>query len=83
MFAYREAQQEATGCSPFELLYGRTVRGPVQILKELRSEEEEVPIVTTSYQYVLELREKLDETMKLAQAELEKNQGGNKNLYNR
>ena len=34
-FAYREAPQKATGFSPFELLYGRTVRGPVQILKEL------------------------------------------------
>ena len=56
LFAYREARQEATGFSPFELLYGRMVRGPVQILKELWSEEEEVPEVTTSYQYVLELR---------------------------
>ena len=83
LFAYREARQEATGFSPFELLYGRTVRGPVQILKELWSEEEEDPEVTTSYQYVLELRERLDETMTLAQAELEKNQGRNKNLYNR
>ena len=52
-------------------------------MKELWSEEEEVPEVTTSYQYVLELRERLDEIMKLAQAELEKNQGRNKNLYNR
>ena len=66
LFAYRDAWQEATGFSPFELLYGRTVRGPVQILKELWSEEEEVPEVTTRYQYVLELRERLDETMKLA-----------------
>ena len=83
LFAYREARQEATGFSPFELLYGRTVRGPVQILRELWSEEEEVPEVTKNYQYVLELREKLDETMKLAQADLEKNQGRSKNLYNR
>ena len=35
LFAYREARQEATGFSPFELLYGRTVRDPVNILKEL------------------------------------------------
>ena len=34
LFAYREAPQEATGFLPFELLYGRTVRGPVRILKE-------------------------------------------------
>ena len=83
LFAYREARQEATEFSPFGLLYGRTVRGPVQILKELWSEEEEVPKVTTSYQYVPEQRERLGETMKLAQADLEKNQGRNKNLCNR
>ena len=29
LFAYREARQEATGFSPFELLHERTVRGPV------------------------------------------------------
>ena len=52
-------------------------------MKELWSEEEEVTEVTTSYQYVLELRERLDETIKLAKAELEKNQRRNKNLYNR
>ena len=35
LFAYREAPQEATRFSPFELLCGRTVHRPVQILKEL------------------------------------------------
>ena len=35
LFAYREAPQESLGFSPFELLYGRTVRGPLSILKEL------------------------------------------------
>ena len=35
LFAYREVPQSSTGFSPFELLYGRTVRGPMQILKEL------------------------------------------------
>ena len=29
LFAYREAPHESLGFSPFELLYGRTVRGPV------------------------------------------------------
>ena len=73
LFVYRVALQEDTGFFPFELLYERTVRGPVQILKELWSKEENVPEVTTSYQYVLELRKRLDETMKLAQAKLERN----------
>ena len=66
LFAYREAPQEATGFSSFELLYGRTVRGPVQILKELWTKETDVPEVKTSYQYELELRERLDDTMKSA-----------------
>ena len=35
LFAYREVPQESTGYSPFELLYGRAVRGPVFFLKEL------------------------------------------------
>ena len=35
LFAYREVPQESTGFSPFELLYGRGVRGPMSVLKEL------------------------------------------------
>ena len=35
LFAYREVPQENLGFSPFELLYGRTVRGPMAILKEI------------------------------------------------
>ena len=39
LFAYREVPQEFTGFSPFELLYGRAVRGPMTILKELWTKE--------------------------------------------
>ena len=34
LFAYREVPQETMGFSPFELLYGREVRGPLDIPKE-------------------------------------------------
>jgi len=34
LFAYREVPQSSTGFSPFELLYGREARGPLDILKE-------------------------------------------------
>jgi len=32
-------RQESLGYSPFELLYGRTVRGPMSILRELMTNE--------------------------------------------
>ena len=43
LFAYREVPQESTGFSPFELLYGRAVRGPMTILKQLWTKEVEEP----------------------------------------
>lgn len=35
LFAYREVPQSSIGFSPFNLLYGRYIRGPMSILKEL------------------------------------------------
>ncbi len=35
LFAYREVPQASTGFSPFELLYGRDVRGPLALLQEM------------------------------------------------
>ena len=57
LFAYREVPQSPTGFSPFELLYGRQVQGPLDILRETweakgRSTESVVS-------YVLAMREKL------------------------
>ncbi len=43
LFAYRGSPHDSTGFSPFELLYGRTVRGPMTILRDLRTGE----VVTT------------------------------------
>ena len=83
LFAYREAPQEATAFLSFELLYGRTVRGPAQILKELWTGETDWTEVKTSYQYIFELRERSDNSMKIAQEELLKPWKKNKTLYDR
>ena len=83
LFAYREVPRESTGFSPFELLCGRAVRGPMFILKELWTKEVEEPEVKNSYQYVFELREKLEDTLKLAHTELQKAQNKGKQYYDR
>ena len=34
LFAYREVPSSSTGYSPFELLYGRMIRGPLSVIKD-------------------------------------------------
>ena len=72
LFAYREVPQASTGFSPFELLYGRTVRAPLKILKELWFGEAQGREEESTYQYVLELRNRLEETCKLARESLKR-----------
>ena len=72
LFAYREVKQESLGFSPFELLYGRTVRGPMAILRELWTQEVPDNDVRTTYQYVVHLRYRLEETCQLVKDSLEK-----------
>ena len=83
LFAYREAPQESLGFSPFELLYGRTVRGPMAILKDLWTDEVKEPEVRTTYQYVLDLKQRLEATLELAREELEKSAGRYKKNYDK
>ena len=82
LFAYREAPQESLGFSPFELLYGRTVRGPMSILQELWTGKADVNSeVKTTYEYVLDLRQRLEDTCQLAQQELTKSTNRHKRYY--
>ena len=83
MFAMRDTPQDSTGFTPFELIYGRSVRTPMTLLRKLWTEEEEDTEVKAAYQYVIDLRERLEETCRLAQQELSKVQGRNQKYYNR
>ena len=80
LFAIREVPQESLGFSPFELLYGRSVRGPMAILRELWSGEVNDEQVLSTYQYVIELRERLEQTCQLARDNLKKVQFKQKTL---
>jgi len=74
-------KQDSLGYSPFELLYGRTARGPMSILRELMTSEKVEPEVKTIYEYVLDLKDRLQTTCELAQIELQKSQIRQKKYY--
>jgi len=59
MFSIREIPSDRHGFSPFQLLFGRTVRGPVSILREMWENPQLDPDNRNSFQYVLDLKEKL------------------------
>ena len=83
LFAYREAPQESLGFSPFELLYGRSVRGPMTILKELWTNEIPNEEVKSTYQYVVDLKSRLSDTCDMAQRMLSKSSKRYKAYYDR
>ena len=66
LFAYREIPNDSLKFSPFELLYGRNVRGPLSILHELCTNSEIDDDLKSTYQHVLDLRAKLQEMAKVA-----------------
>ena len=81
LFADREVPRASTGFSPFELLYGRNVRGPLDVLRESweASKLEDDNIVS----YVLLTREKLMKMTELVQHNLTQAQERQKNWYDR
>ena len=83
LFAYCEVPQESLGFSPFELVYGRHVRGPMTILKELWTNEVADSEVKSTYQYVTDLREKLELTSHMARENLRKAASRYCKYYNR
>lgn len=83
LFALRECPQESLGYSPFELLYGRQVRGPLKVLKDEWLSQNSPHSHFTVKHYVQDLKDKLSKIRKLAIINLEKNQSKMKYLYDR
>ncbi|XP_069186398.1 uncharacterized protein [Procambarus clarkii] len=83
LFAYREVPQASTGFSPFELLYDRTVKGPLQVLRNLREGDDCTPETKTTYEYVIDLRERLENTCQLAREQLAKAKEYQKQTYDK
>ncbi|KAL1263609.1 hypothetical protein QQF64_006348 [Cirrhinus molitorella] len=80
MFAYREVLQSSTGFSLFEMLYGRQVRGPLDVLKETW-EGGNVSEQTNILSYVLKMSEKLNTMTDLMTTNMAKAQQQQKHWY--
>src|ERR1043165_1594311 len=83
LFALRDAVHESHGFTPFELLFGRSCRGPVKILKEVWTNESVEEEVKDVYTYMLELRERIEETCAMAQGAINQANAKNKKYYDK
>ena len=72
LFSYREVPQESLKFSPFELLYGRQVRGPMTLLKDIWTNDKQEGDVRSTVEHVLELKDRIAETCKIAHENLGK-----------
>lgn len=81
LFAARESVQESLGFSPFELVFGHTVRGPLNLLKEKLLSDSGNSFDLS--QYVSDFRTKLSKACELAKANLQSAQRCMKNQYDK
>ena len=83
LFAYREVPQESMRFSPFELLYGRTVRGPSTVLKQLWTDQELESEGREECDHVVHLRNQIAEVCELAHQHLANAASKYKKVYDR
>ena len=79
LFAVRESVQESLGFSPFELVFGHSVRGPLKLLKEKFLSNDETPL--NLLQYVSDFRNILSRACEVARSNLKTSQGKMKARY--
>ena len=79
LFAVRESVQESLGFSPFELVFGHSVRGPLKLLKEKFLSNDETPLILL--QYVSDFRNRLSRACEVARSNLKTSQGKMKARY--
>src|SRR5664279_526416 len=82
MFAIRTTEN-SNGYTPFELLFGRSPRTLISVLRDLWTKQDNEPEVKTTYQYILDLRNRIEETCDLAQKEIAKTHMKNKRYFDK
>lgn len=64
LFAARDAPHAATGCSPFQLLFGHSVNGPTAALHRIWTGNKKTPVKVS--QYLQTLKRRMSEAVKVA-----------------
>ena len=81
LFAVRESVQESLGFSPFELVFGHAVRGPLLLLKEKWLDED--PEKISVLKYVATFKDSLFRAGQMAKRNLQESQSKMKVWYDR
>lgn len=85
LFAYREIPVEGLGFSPFELLFGRNVRGPLQLVKDMWAEDNKdlANAKPNVIKYMIDLRERLSHCQSVASNQAKQSRLSSKKWYDR
>ena len=84
LFGYREVVNETTGFSPFELLFGRSVKGPLTLIKQAMLQETDLSRSKKSVvEFMLDTRERLRTGLDLATAHAQEQRSKAKVWYDR
>ena len=81
MFAAHESIQDSLGFTPFELVFGHPIRGPLKMLKEALLSDEEPPV--NLLDYVMTFKHRLVKVCELAKRNLQCAQARMKIWYDR
>jgi len=84
LFAYREVPVETLGCSPFDLLFGRTVAGPLSLLKSAWLQETDLHGAKQNVvEFILGTRERLRHALDVATEHATQERSRAKRWYDR
>ena len=82
LYACRDVPNVSTGFTPFELLFGRRPRGPLDLIAEQWTEKKEEP-QTTTFQYIHELKEFFQEAAEIVESNIDEAAKNNKKYRDR
>uniref|UniRef100_A0A8C5PVR5 Integrase catalytic domain-containing protein n=1 Tax=Leptobrachium leishanense TaxID=445787 RepID=A0A8C5PVR5_9ANUR len=81
MFAIREVPQASTVSSPFELLYGRHLRGLLDIAKE--TWEQATTPLKSVVKHIAQMQDRIEKVMSIVKSHLQQAQHAQARVYNR